>query len=123
MTEIGDAKQFKLEETPGFGISAFTALFPVILMAAATVVSLLEESFGGGNWFFDFIAMIGAPSTVMLLSILLAVYTMGIARKIPMKDVMKSAENSIKAIGMMLLIIGAGGALYVVCLARMQALG
>ena len=36
---------------------------------------------------------------------------MGIARKIPMKDVMKSAENSIKAIGMMLLIIGAGGAL------------
>ncbi|WP_413381822.1 gluconate:H+ symporter [Alkalihalobacillus sp. 1P02AB] len=111
MTEIGDAKQFKLEDTPGFGISAFTALFPVILMAAATVVSLLEETIAGASWFFDAIAMIGAPTTVMLLSVLLAIYTMGVARNIPMKEVMKSAENSIKTIGMMLLIIGAGGAL------------
>lgn len=112
MASIGDAKQFKLEDTPGFGVSAFTALFPVILMAIATIVSLFEDTLGmDGNWFFNIIGLIGAPTTVMLLSVLLALYTMGIARKISMKDLMKSAESSIAAIGMMLLILGAGGSL------------
>lgn len=112
MASIGNAKQFKLEDTPGFGISAFTALFPVILMAFATIVTLVEDAMGmSGNWFFDLIAVIGAPTTVMLLSVLLALVTMGTARKIPMKDLMKSAESSIAAIGMMLLILGAGGSL------------
>lgn len=112
MASIGEAKQFKLEDTPGFGISAFTALFPVILMALSTIVILLEDAMGlSGNWFFDLVALIGAPTTVMLLSVLLALVTMGTARKIPMKQLMKSAESSIAAIGMMLLILGAGGSL------------
>lgn len=112
MASIGEAKQFKLEDTPGFAVSAFTALFPVILMGVATIVSLFEDTLGmEGNWFFDLIGVIGAPTTVMLLSVLLALYTMGIARNIPMKELMKSAESSIAAIGMMLLILGAGGSL------------
>ncbi len=112
MASIGDAKQFKLEDTPGFGVSALTALFPVLLMALSTVIVLLRDTRGlESNAFFDFIELIGAPTTVMLLSVLLALYTMGIARKIPMKDLMKSAESSIAAIGMMLLILGGGGSL------------
>ena len=63
------------------------------------------------NVFFDLVTMIGSPTTVMLLSVLLAIYTMGIARKIPMKQLMESAETAVRAIGMMLLILGAGGAL------------
>ena len=43
--------------------------------------------------------MVGAPTTVMLLSVLLAIYTMGIARKIPMKQLMQSAETSIALSG------------------------
>ena len=46
MASIGEAKQFKLEDTPGFGISAFTALFPVILMAFSTIVELVEDGMG-----------------------------------------------------------------------------
>lgn len=112
MTSIGDAKQYKLEDTPGFGISAFTALFPVILMALSTIVSLVQDTMGiANNTFFNIVEMIGAPTTVMLISVLLAVYTMGVARKIPMKTLMESAESSVRAIGMMLLILGAGGAL------------
>lgn len=112
MASIGDAKQYKLEDTPGFGVSAFTALFPVILMAFSTIVSLIKDALGlADNWFFDTVAMIGAPTTVMLLSVLLAIYTMGVARKIPISRLMKSAENAVAAIGMMLLILGAGGAL------------
>ena len=63
------------------------------------------------NVFFDLVTMIGSPTTVMLLSVLLAIYTMGVARKIPMKQLMESAETAVRAIGMMLLILGAGGAL------------
>lgn len=112
LASIGDAKQYKLEDTPGFGISAFTALFPVILMALSTIITLIQDGMElEGNWFFDIVTMIGSPTTVMLLSVLLAVYTMGVARKIPMSQLMKSAENAVAAIGMMLLILGAGGAL------------
>lgn len=112
MASIGEAKQFKLEDTPSFAISSFTALFPVILMGIATIVGLIQEGMGHeGNWFFDAVGMLGKPTMVMLISVLLALYTMGVARKIPMKQLMASAENAVAAIGMMLLILGAGGSL------------
>ncbi|MFJ5621347.1 gluconate:H+ symporter [Peribacillus loiseleuriae] len=111
MASIGNAKQFKAEDTPGFGISAFTALFPVILMAFSTIVTLFQDVLNLPTLFIDIVKMIGAPTTVMLLSVLLAMYTMGVARKISMKQLMKSAEASIASIGMMLLILGAGGSL------------
>ncbi|MBP1968569.1 GntP family gluconate:H+ symporter [Virgibacillus natechei] len=112
MASIGDAKEYKLEDTPSFGVSIFTSLFPVILMGISTIITLVQDTMGmSANMFFDIVAMFGAPTTVMLVSVLLAIYTMGVARKIPMSQLMKSAENSIAAIGMMLLILGAGGAL------------
>ncbi len=43
---LGDQKVFKLEETPGFGISVFTALLPVLLMAVATIITLLQKNNG-----------------------------------------------------------------------------
>lgn len=46
----------------------------------------------------------------MLLSILLGIYTMGIARDKSMKEIMNSASQSIMHIATMLLIIGGGGA-------------
>lgn len=107
---LGEVKNFEIEETPGFGISVFTSLFPVILMAIATIINLLQEVWNvPGNLFFEAIQLIGEPTTALLLSVLLAIYTMGIARNIPMKQIMASAEESIRSIGMMLLIIGGGG--------------
>lgn len=46
----------------------------------------------------------------MLISLLLALYTMGYARNIPMQEISKSLSESISQIAMMLLIIGGGGA-------------
>src|SRR5699024_11577783 len=81
-----------------------------ILMAIATIVDLLEDVWNiPANLFFEIIQLIGEPTTALLISLLLAVYTMGIARRIPMKQVMASAEESIRGIGMMLFIIGGGG--------------
>lgn len=107
---IGEIKEFALEDTPKFGISVITSLFPVILMAISTIVMLLQDVYNyEDNVATTTIQFIGEPTTALLISVLIAVYTMGIARNIPMKQVMHSAEESIKAIGMMLLIIGGGG--------------
>lgn len=109
---ISTSKTFKLEDTPGFGISVFTSLLPVILMAVTTIVDLIQDMGNvPDNFLFDIIHLIGEPTTALLISVLLTVYTMGVKRNIPMKQVMQSAEESIRAIGMMLLIIGGGGVL------------
>ncbi|GAM15143.1 GntP family permease [Mesobacillus selenatarsenatis] len=111
IASLGEQKTFKLEETPGFGISVFTALLPVILMSIATIISLLQKTMGfEDNSFLAAIQFIGDAGTAMLISLLVAIYTMGLARNIPIKTVMDSCTTAISHIGMMLLIIGGGGA-------------
>ncbi|EAZ85319.1 GntP family permease [Lysinibacillus fusiformis] len=111
IASLGEQKTFELEDTPSFGISVFTALLPVILMSIATIITLLQKTIGfEDNSLIAGIRFIGEAGTAMLISLLVAVYTMGIARKIPIKQVMESCTTAISHIGMMLLIIGGGGA-------------
>lgn len=111
IASLGEQKTFKLQDTPGFGISVFTALLPVILMSIATIITLLQKTMGfEDNSLLAAIRFIGDAGTAMLLSLLFAIYSMGVARKIPMKDIMESCTTAILHIGMMLLIIGGGGA-------------
>lgn len=111
IASLGEQKVFRLEDTPGFGISVFTALLPVILMSIATIITLLQNTLGfEDNSLLASIRFIGEAGTAMLISLLVAIYTMGLARKIPIKNVMDSCTTAISHIGMMLLIIGGGGA-------------
>ncbi|MFY4776154.1 GntP family permease [Metabacillus sp. RGM 3146] len=111
IASLGEQKHFKLEETPGFGVSVLTALLPVILMSIATIITLIQKTTGAAdNNLLVAIRFIGDASPAMLISLLVAVYTMGIARKIPINTVMASCTTAITQIGMMLLIIGGGGA-------------
>ncbi|MDR7073054.1 GntP family permease [Fictibacillus barbaricus] len=111
IASLGEQKVFDLKDTPSFGISVFTAMLPVILMSIATVITLIQETMKiDDSKGFEIIRFIGNASTAMLISLLVAVYTMGLARKIPMKNVMDSCTTAITQIGMMLLIIGGGGA-------------
>ncbi|MFE1244199.1 GntP family permease [Fictibacillus sp. NPDC058756] len=111
IASLGEQKVFKLEDTPSFGISVFTAMLPVILMSIATIITLIQNTMGvEDNKALEIIRFIGDASTSMLISLLVAVYTMGLARNIPIKTVMDSCTTAITHIGMMLLIIGGGGA-------------
>lgn len=111
IASLGEQKVFKLEDTPSFGISVFTAMLPVILMSIATVITLVQNTMGiEDNRTLEIIRFVGDASTSMLISLLVAIYTMGIARNIPIKTVMDSCTTAITHIGMMLLIIGGGGA-------------
>ncbi|MFB7142139.1 gluconate:H+ symporter [Gottfriedia sp. NPDC056225] len=109
---FGVQKTFKLEETPSFGISVFTALFPVILMALGAGLDIIQPAIGfDNNMLVKVIRFIGNSSTAMGLSLLLAVYTMGLSRKVPIKELMNTCTSAINTLGMLLLIIGGGGAL------------
>ncbi|MGV2928294.1 gluconate:H+ symporter [Macrococcus capreoli] len=111
ISSLGKNLHFKIEDTPGFFMSTLTALFPVILMLIATVVKLIVAANGTQpNTLIKSIYLIGDASTAMLISIVIAIFTMGLNRGRQMKDVMQSVTDAIYPIGMMILIIGAGGA-------------
>lgn len=112
LATLGEGKQLKLEETPSFASSAFTALFPVLLMFISSAATIIRDTMGlPGNPAFDVLDVLGQPTAVMMLSVLLAIYTMGIARRIPMRQMAESAETAVKAVGMILLILGISGSL------------
>ena len=108
---IGDQKPWKLEDTPGFGVSVLTAIFPILLMFVAAFLDIFQKQIGfADNILIIIIRFIGDAPIALLISLLLAMYTMGISRKIPMKDLTASAGASINAIGLLILITGGGGA-------------
>ncbi|HGH0817714.1 TPA: gluconate:H+ symporter [Staphylococcus pseudintermedius] len=111
ISSLGATKSFKDEELPSFGLSTFTALLPVLLMLFATLWQLISGHEGKAhNTLESMIYFIGSAGTAMLIAVVFAVFSMGIRRGIPMKQVMNTLTQAIYPIGMMLLIIGAGGA-------------
>lgn len=104
---IGEYKEFNIDETPKFGISVLTAMMPVILIAVATICSFI---FPKSNSINEFIQFIGSPDLAMLLSLIFAIFTMGLWRNKGMSEISNSMVTSIKQISVMLLIIGGGGA-------------
>lgn len=113
LTALGPQKTFKLDETPGFGISVITSLFPVILMAVTTIYQM---AFNGGKlpknptMLDSIVGFIGTPAIAMTISLMAAMYTMGWARRIKTLAIMKTIEEAVKSIAMSLLVIGGGGA-------------
>lgn len=96
------------EEMPGINISIFTALLPIILIMFSTIADLF---FPKDYAFMPFVNFLGNPVIAMLISVLVAIYTLGLARGKRMTDIMGSMSSSISGITMVLLIIAGAGAL------------
>ncbi|TDM20551.1 gluconate permease [Macrococcoides canis] len=102
----------KFEKLPGFGISLFTALFPVILMMIGAAVDIAQKQMGfESNLFVNIIRLLTNSGVAMLLSVLLAFYTMGYKQGIRSKQIGITVTNAVNSMGMLLLVIGGGGAL------------
>ena len=98
----------KDEEMPGMGISLFTTLLPIILILCSTLFTL----FISGEFLFKkIIVFIGNPVIAMLISVLVAIYALGISRGKKMPELMNSVSSSVSSITMILLIIAGAGAL------------
>lgn len=94
------------KKLPSLGISLFAALLPLVLLAITTVAGHL---FPEGSFPDKFIDFIGNPNIAMFLSVLAAVYFLGLrcGRKIP--QVMHELQDAFKGISVILLIIAGSG--------------
>jgi len=93
-------------EMPGIGISLITALMPVILLAVTAIIlfSVSTKSFLG-----KIMEFIGDPNIAMLLSVLIAIYFLGMKRGKKIPFIMKQLEDAFKSISVILLIIAGSG--------------
>lgn len=94
------------EKLPGLGISLFSALLPLVLLAITTIAG---NVFPAHSFLNKFIHFIGNPDIAMFISVLVAIYFLGIrcGRKIP--KIMHELQDSFKGISVILLIIAGSG--------------
>ncbi len=96
------------EELPGMFTSMFTAFLPVILIATSTIVKLLVHT---PNIVADIVISLGDPVIAMTVTLLYAIYSLGIQRGKKMNDVMLPLTDAVKDIAMIVFIIGGAGGL------------
>lgn len=97
-----------VEERPSFGLSMFVPLIPAILMIGATVANiwLLE-----GSLAHTLVNFFGSPIISLSIAMAAAIWFFAIRPGRGIGWGMESFEGAVKGIAMVVLIIGAGGAL------------
>ncbi|MDX1362733.1 MAG: gluconate:H+ symporter [Arenibacter latericius] len=108
LKEFVNPRILKESEMPGIATSIFTALLPIILIMLATLANLFITA---DNPIMPFINFIGNPAVAMLISVLVAIYTLGLNRGKKMPEIMNSVSSGISGITMILFIIAGAGAL------------
>lgn len=93
-------------DLPGIGISLLTALMPVILL---TITALVLYFIPASNGLGKLMQFLGDPNIAMLLSVLIAVYFLGMKRGKKIPVIMKQLEEAFKSISVILLIIAGSG--------------
>jgi Gnt-I system high-affinity gluconate transporter len=93
--------------TPGKVNSLVSATLPVFLLILVTVIPFCFPGMGARA--SSVMAFVGAPSTVMLIALAVATYTLGLRQGRSMKEVMGIYVEAVKDIAMILLIIAGSG--------------
>lgn len=93
---------------PSAGISFFVALLPVLLL---TTFGPLKNAMAGDSLPRTLVTLLAEPYMGMLLSVLVAMYALGIRQGLTMKAVTKDLEEAVKAVAPILLVIAGAGAL------------
>ena len=111
--ELFNIREVPTSDLPGAGISFFVALLPVALL---TLLGPIKNTLPEGSALRSVITLLAEPYIGMLLSVLVAVYALGLRRnaaghRSTMKAVMKDLEEAIKAASPILLVIAGAGAL------------
>ncbi len=92
---------------PGKANSFLSATLPVFLLILVTVIPYLFTNMSPG--LLQVNAFIGAPSIVMFIALMIAVYTLGIRQGRTIKEVMAIFGDAVKDIAPILLIIAGSG--------------
>lgn len=91
---------------PGFGITVFTVLLPVILMLLKAFADIF---FAADNHFRVWMDFIGHPITALLAALLLSFYSFGTACGFSREKIVKLLDQSLAPVAAIVLIVGAGG--------------
>jgi len=105
--ELYRPRNFSPGELPGFGISLFSTVIPVLLMLAAAAAAFVATP--GGVW-RPAVQFLGDPNIALFAAVLIGFYTLGLRRGRKMDDLMKSAGEAASSVAMVVLIIAGGGA-------------
>ena len=93
---------------PSFGTSLLAALLPVLLIGVSALLRLFFEEESLVRQVSD---VVGDPVLAMLISVLAAIYLLGIRRGRKMSDISDSLSKAVTSITMVLLIIAGAGSL------------
>ena len=96
------------DKLPGLWNSIISSLLPVILLAATTLLKPYIPEEGFVNKAFVFFSN---PDMVLLISLAVATYTLGLGRGMSMRKIMDIYGDAVKDIAMILLIMSGAGAL------------
>ncbi len=102
-----EPNQADKKELPGFAISIFTGLFPIILIAVGSFAHLI---FPKDSPWLAALRFLGDPVVALMIASLVAMYTMGIRQGKSLREQSESVEEAIRGIMMILFIIAASGA-------------
>jgi Gnt-I system high-affinity gluconate transporter len=102
------AEQLDEEKLPGVFPSLMAAFLPVILIGLDTLFVMLKQE---KNIFTTIIHVIGEPSIALLMSLLIATYTLGIRQGKTINSIMTPLGEAIKEVSLILLVISGAGAL------------
>src|SRR5882672_7003418 len=91
---------------PGFGISLFTVLLPVILMLGASAADVALDAASPVRGALDFI---GGPIVALLVALLFAFWSLGYRQHFTRDQILKFANDCLGPTAAILLVIGAGG--------------
>src|SRR5688572_12756732 len=95
-----------VENMPGFGISVFTVLIPVVLMLVASAADLVLDQARTVRSASHFI---GNPIVALFLALLFSFWSLGRARRFTRTQLLKFCNDCLAPTATILLVIGAGG--------------
>lgn len=100
-------RDFTGVKTPGFTAAVLTALTPVILMGAASIVTFTLPA---DSDLRTFVAFIGNADIALMLAVCVAFFTFGRNCGISTPQLMEGVQKAVVTVAMILLVIGGGGA-------------
>ncbi|WKD58640.1 gluconate:H+ symporter [Corynebacterium caspium] len=92
---------------PSFAITLFTIMLPLLIMVGRTITDMVLPEESG---FRELMSLVGHPIIALLISVLFAYWSLGLARGMNLNRLSDISGNAFDPIGGVLLIIGAGGA-------------
>ena len=108
LKEFVNPKILTEAEMPGMAVSVLTAVLPVILILISTMIEFAQMKDTAAGKVFAFL---GLPPVAMLISVVVAMVTLGLARGRKMSELSAMAAKAVASITSVFLIIAGAGIL------------